>query len=157
MAPREARQDLFVVGIGTPLRGDDRVGIELVRRLREHFGPGLACLELYEPEIALAERIANFEELLVVDAMAKASPAAFELVPLSPGDRVVPSGGLTSHVFDWGAILALSHRLYGGHTRGSVLGVAAASFEFSEGLSAACAAHADEAFRFLLDYCSPGA
>jgi hydrogenase maturation protease len=157
MTKRLARQDLIVVGIGSTLRGDDRVGFDLVRRVQEHFGGELACLELSQPEVALAERLAGFDELLVVDAAVGQGDLPYTLVELPVSDRLVPSGGLTSHVFDWGVILALSHRLYGGRARGRLLGVSAASFDLSEELSEPCARNAEVAFSFLVDYCSrPG-
>ena len=154
MASRRARQDLLVVGIGSSLRGDDRVGLELVRRLQEHFGADLSCLELYEPDVALAERLAGFAELLVVDAAIGQGDEPYTLVELPVADRLVPSGGLTSHVFDWGVILALSHRLYGGRVQGRLLGVSASCFELSEELSETCARNAQQALAFLIDYCS---
>jgi len=80
MTKRPARQDLIVVGIGSTLRGDDRVGLDLVRRVQEHFGGELACLELSQPEVALAERLAGFDELLVVDAAVGQGD-----LPLHPG------------------------------------------------------------------------
>ncbi len=154
MIGRRARHDLLVVGVGSSLRGDDRVGLELVRRVRERFGAGLVCLELNEPDVSLAERLAGFEELLVVDAAVGQGDQPYTLVDLPASDRLVPSGGLSSHVFDWGVILALSHRLYGGHARGRLLGVSASCFELSEALSEPCARNAERAFLFLIDYCS---
>jgi hydrogenase maturation protease len=154
MTGRRARRELIVVGVGSSLRGDDRVGLELVRRVREHFGADLVCLELLEPDVTLAERLAGFEELLVVDAAVGQGDVPYTLVDLPASDRLVPSGGLTSHDFDWGVILALSHRLYGGHARGRLVGVTASCFELSEELSFPCAHNAERALSFLLDYCS---
>src|SRR5512133_2431792 len=94
-------QGLFVVGIGNPLREDDRVGIYLVERLQEHFGAGFHGMIVYEPEIALAETIASYATLLVVDALATEVEAPFQFMPLAPAATIYPGGGYSSHVFDW--------------------------------------------------------
>jgi hydrogenase maturation protease len=148
------RQELLVIGIGNTLREDDGVGIELVSRLREHFNAGLNCLEVYEPDIVLAETIAEFDDLLIIDALVIPENLPFKLVPLSAGESFIPAGGFLSHVFDWGVILALSRDLFGGPGEAKLLGISASSFGLSERLSAQCAANAEEAFRYLLDYCS---
>ena len=148
------RQDLLVIGIGNTLREDDGVGIELVSRLKEHFNADLNCLEVYEPDIVLAETITEFDDLLIIDALVIPENLPFKLVPLSAGESFIPAGGFLSHVFDWGVILALSRDLFGGPGEAHLLGISASSFGLSEKLSAECAANAEEAFRYLLDYCS---
>ena len=148
------RQNLLVIGIGNSLREDDGVGIELVRRLKDHFNASLNCLEVYEPDIVLAQEIADFDDLLIIDALVISENLPFKLVPLSAGESFVPAGGFISHVFDWSVILALSRNLFAGPGEANLLGVSASSFGLSEKLSAECAANAEEAFRYLLDYCS---
>jgi hydrogenase maturation protease len=154
MSGNRARQDLLVVGIGNILREDDGVGFDLVHRLREHFGSDLNCLEVYELDIVLAETIAKFDELLVIDALVIDEEVPFKLVPLLASESYIPAGGFISHVFDWGAILALARDCFGSRAKATLLGISANRFGLSEQLSPACAAKADKAFQFLLDYCS---
>ncbi len=154
MSGNRARQDLLVVGIGNTLREDDGVGFDLVHRLRKHFGSDLDCLEVYEMDIVLAETIAKHDELLVIDALVVDEDVPFKLVPLLASESFIPGGGFISHVFDWGAILALARDCFGNRGKANLLGISATSFGLSERLSPACAAKADEAFQFLLDYCS---
>ncbi len=154
MSGNGARQDLLVVGVGNTLREDDGVGFDLVHRLRKHFGSALNCLEVYELDIVLAETIARFDELLVIDALVIDEEVPFKLVPLTAKESFIPAGGFISHVFDWGAILALARDGFGSRAKANLLGISANCFGLSEQLSPDCAAKADKAFQFLIDYCS---
>jgi hydrogenase maturation protease len=149
-----ARENLLVVGVGNTLREDDGVGIDLLRRLRRRFGPSLTCMEVYELDIVLAETIAGFSELLVIDARVTDDGEPYQIVPLQAKEVALPQGGFVSHVFDWGVILALSRDCFGGTAEARLLGVSASHFGLSEELSPACAANAEKAFQYLLGYCS---
>ena len=151
-----ARKDLLVFGVGNPLRGDDGVGIVLLRRLQAHFGPGLNGKELLAPDVILAERIAAFDHLLIIDALAETQDAPYRLLDLAPAASFMPAGCMVSHCFDWPAILAMARELYGHSPKCQVLGIAAVRFEFSETLSPLCRKNADSAFDFLVSYCATG-
>ncbi len=155
--PGRVRSDLIVLGVGNPLRGDDSVGLVVVRRLNEVFGPSLAAFETYEADPVLAERIAAFEELLIVDALPASTSGEdappFRLFDIEPGESVATPGGFVSHVFDWGSVLALARDLFGHCPRARLIGIAACCFELSETLSPLCALGAEEALRFLASHC----
>ncbi|MCP3953035.1 MAG: hydrogenase maturation protease [Desulfobacterales bacterium] len=153
---KNARNDMLVLGVGNPLRGDDGVGIELVRRLREHFGAGLNCEELLAPDVILAERIAAFDHLLIIDALAEAQEAPYRFVDLAPAKSFMPAGSMVSHCFNWPAILAMAQELYGHAPKTRVLGIAARQVEFSEFLSPHCQENADKAFDLLVSLCAAG-
>jgi hydrogenase maturation protease len=154
MKKPDVREDLLVLGVGNPLRGDDGVGIELVRRLGEYFGPGLNRDELLAPDVILAERIAPYGHLLIIDALASSGDAPYQLKDLAPAPTFMPAGGMISHCFDWPAILAMATELYGRAPKTRVLGIAATQFHFSETLTPGCRKNADLAFDFLISYCS---
>lgn len=143
------RTDILVVGVGNSLRGDDGVGLHLVRRLGEWFGGRLNCFEANDADILFAEKIAGFDELLVIDAMVLEKGEPFAVVELVPSDTYIPAG-FVSHIFEWGAVMALAKDIYGKSPKASVLGVSASEFGFSENLSPACMANAEKAFRFLI-------
>ncbi len=150
------RQDLLVIGTGNQIREDDGVGLLLLNRLRDYFQSKLSCLESYEPDILLAESIAEFRSVLIVDALVTTEDIPFRLIQLSAGESHIPQGGFISHVFDWRVILALSRDLFGGAGQAELLGISASNFGLSEKLSPPCAANAEKAFQFLINYCSSG-
>lgn len=151
LAP-EARRDLLVVGVGNPVREDDGVGLVLAQRLAAHFGPSLACLELFQADVGVAEQAAGFEHLLVIDAREGREGKPFELCPLVAAAGLSQPRGFVSHVFDWGQILALARDLFGRAPEAQLLAVSASSFGYSETLSAECAANAEQAFAFLVEH-----
>ncbi len=146
------RNNLLVIGIGSPLREDDRVGLYLLERLKEHFGEGFHGMTVYEPDIALAETIASFSTLLVVDALVSETEEPFRLLPLAPAATIFPTGGYSSHVFDWGMILAMARDLFGHAPDSFVCGVRAQCFGISEDISPQCRADAEEAFGMLCNF-----
>jgi len=144
-------KDLLVIGVGNTLREDDGVGIYLVNRLNSYFSFRLNCMEVYEPDIILAQKIAEFENLLIVDAMIMKDESPYKLVSVEPAKRFLLSGFLT-HIFDWGIILAISKEFFGNVPKTGILGVSAFQFDFSESLSPHCQANAEKAFDFLIQY-----
>lgn len=151
MSPR-AHDDLLVVGIGNPLRGDDGVGLVLLERLRRHFGDDLACAELFQADILVAAQLAHRPRLLVIDA-AVLPGRPFELVTLEPAPSVVTPAGFVSHVVGWSQILAAARDLFGAEPAAQLCAVGGSRFEFGEGLSPACAENAERAFAALVDLC----
>jgi hydrogenase maturation protease len=150
MRPR-ALDDLLVVGIGNPLRGDDGVGLLLTERLRRHFGGALACEELFQADILVAGRLVQRPRLLVIDA-AVLPGRPFELLRLEPAPSVVTPAGFVSHVVGWPQILAAARDLFGARPVAHLCAVGGLDFGFGEGLSPACAGNAEAAFAFLVDF-----
>lgn len=148
------RKNLLVIGVGNTLREDDGVGINLVRRLKACFPSWLNCIEIYEPDIILAQKIADFDNLLIVDAMVIENNEPYRVIPLEPAKSFIPLGGFATHVFDWTTILAMAKELFDQSPEARVLGVSASNFGFSESLSPLCKANAEKAFDFLVQYCS---
>lgn len=65
----------LVVGLGNELRGDDSVGIEVVRRLRTQVGGSqLELLELQGEPVELLEHWRDRGAVVLVDAMRSGSP-----------------------------------------------------------------------------------
>lgn len=144
-----ARPGILVVGVGSPLREDDAVGLELASRLEDYFEGTLDCIILPEPDISLAERISNCRQLIIVDALAEPSPEPFRMIKVEPSGRCAPTTGFVTHVFDWAMILTLSAELYGRAPEAWVFGVRATSMNIGEGLSAQCRDDAECAFEHL--------
>ena len=72
------------------LRQDDRVGIEVVDRLGQHFGKGLNSIVTYDPDIGLAEEIARFTSLIIVDAARWEGSEPYRMLPVQAAPRVEP-------------------------------------------------------------------
>ncbi|MCP4146228.1 MAG: hydrogenase maturation protease [bacterium] len=159
------RKDLIVIGVGNTLREDDGVGIVLLKRLKEHFGSDLKCIEAYGPDISFAEEIAEFDNLLLIDALpvegeveeeiesaeTNEERSAFKLIPIK-SEEGFQSAGFTTHLCDWGEILLLAAELHNDAPKTELLGVYSYNFGISEEMSPQCKANAEKAFQFLMNY-----
>ncbi len=99
-----------VIGIGSTIRGDDGVGIHIVRRLRDYAMPNTDTMELGTAGLGLIDFIDGYDRLIIIDAIVTGAPPGtlFELT----GDDVIRSVHLNSaHEADLGTALALGVKL----------------------------------------------
>jgi hydrogenase maturation protease len=132
--------DLVVIGCGNPLRGDDAVGPELVRRLRERGLPdGVRCVDAGTGGIDAVLEMRGALEAVVVDACRSGSPPGtlHEVSGAALADQ--PPRGLDIHAVRWDHALALADALLGDGRPRQVTAclVEAASFEPGAPLSPA--------------------
>ncbi|MDM8535940.1 hydrogenase maturation protease [Desulfobacterales bacterium HSG17] len=144
------RDNLLIAGIGNTLRGDDRVGIFLMKKLEKHFLNTIKYLEIHAPDILMAETFSQFENLLIIDAICMDDDKPYKLIPIKPAKNIAPSPGFPAHVVGWDTILYTAREFFGHAPQTVLLGVAACDFDFSETLSTQCRANADKAFEFIV-------
>ena len=79
----------LVVGLGNEIRGDDAAGLLTVRALRKLDPAGVDVKECTGDAASLAETIAQYPEVIVVDAVASAGPPGrvMEIRPESIGQH----------------------------------------------------------------------
>ena len=147
------RRDLLVIGVGNTLRQDDGVGIYLSKRLNDFYSPHLKCIEVYGPDISLAQEMALFKNILIIDALAEKCSKPFTLIPVKTAGNIIPSG-FTSHIFNWGEITAVARDIFGKEPIVELLAVTAHCFGISTQLTPSCRNNAQDAFQFLIHYCS---
>jgi len=102
-----------VIGCGNPLRGDDGVGPECVRRLSARGLPaGMVAIDAGTAGFDVVLRMREAAEVIVVDACVSGRPPG-TLVTLGPDDldRLPPPPTLDPHHFRWHDAWALSRAL----------------------------------------------
>lgn len=103
---------VLVIGIGSPLRGDDGIGAEVIRLLEE--GLPAAWLERvvlridHQLDVVLAAVMAAYSYVIVVDACEGTGGPTVEVQPVEP---VPGSAAFTSHLASLPALLSLTERL----------------------------------------------
>ena len=138
--PHLAREPL-VVGLGSPGRGDDAVGLSVARAVGA-LGLGRVRVVEQEDPTALLDLWAGCELAVVVDAVhAGCPPGALVTVetgcaqaPLPEGAWALPGQGGT-HAFGLGATVELARALHRLPRRVVVVGIEAAAFEHGQPLS----------------------
>jgi hydrogenase maturation protease len=132
-----------ILGIGQSMRGDDEVGLEIVRRwLDSHIAdfPGSIEAEILEsPGLTLLGEIAGLDAAILVDAVQSGAPPG-TLHQLSEDD-LLNFGEGTGSAHGWGAAetLSLGRQLAPEDLPEKIIliGVEAVQFELGEGLSPA--------------------
>jgi hydrogenase maturation protease len=134
----------LVIGIGNTIRGDDGAGIRVAERIAaRHPDVDILCVQQLSPE--LADTIARYERLIVVDASVTAD--AVRVTPLHASEGVpMPR----THNVSPEAILALSSTLYNHVPSDALLvEIPAGSCAFTEELSSSTAAFAATALGII--------
>lgn len=132
------RRAALVVGLGNDLRGDDRVGIDVVRRLHAEVDTTeVELLEMQSEPIGLLEQWRSRRVVVLVDTMRSGAPPGtirrFDAVaePLSR----VPRSLSSTHALDLGDVIELARTLGLLPARLTVYAVEGRSFEAGSPLS----------------------
>jgi hydrogenase maturation protease len=144
----------LLIGLGNPQRGDDGVGIAVVRHVTEHTIDGIEVVESDDPA-SLIDTWDGAERVVVVDAMKSGRPAGTVLV-LEVTEIPLPSDGWATggtHALGLAAAVELSRALGRLPRRLLVVGVEAdrlaAGSELSAPVHAAVQPAADAALQAL--------
>ena len=120
-----------VIGLGNPDRGDDSVGILVVRALRGRVPEDVALLDDTGAPLFVLEQFQNFDVLILVDAVRSGSPPGtihcFDGHEIPPGVRArnFSSHGMCVHdALGLGEALGLLPEIV------RVVGIEADQFEF---------------------------
>ena len=120
---------MMIVGCGNPDAGDDSVGMEIVRRLRERGDCGCDLRAEPAPGVDLLELFPLAAVILFVDAVVSGgAPGTLFLAPL-PSKELEPRalGSLSSHGWGIGEVLKLANALGRPVPRLFLLGIEAAT------------------------------
>jgi hydrogenase maturation protease len=133
----------MVVGVGNSLRGDDGVGLEVARRVRERAD--VAVRELEGEGVGLLDAWADARAVLLVDSVRSgAAPGTVHRVDAT--DHPLPAelrGSTSTHAFGVAEAIELARALGRLPHRLVVYGVEGGRFETGAGLSRNVAAVVD--------------
>jgi hydrogenase maturation protease len=124
----------LIVGLGSVDRGDDAVGVLVVRQVADV--PGVDVVEVSDPS-RLVDLGAGRDVMVLVDAVSSGSaPGTVHVVEL--GDQVLPIGSAaaSTHWVGLGEVIELARVLDMLPARVVVVGIEAGSLEHGSGFSA---------------------
>jgi hydrogenase maturation protease len=147
---RQAAPAIWILGYGNAGRGDDGLGPALVQALRACDLPGVTLDEAFQLMVEHAERLAEVDVAVLVDAaLSGPAPFVFQAVTASGGGA---PARFSTHVVTPHDLVGLAETLYGRCARTFLLGIRGEQFDdYQEGLSPAGAAHLRAAIDFLAD------
>lgn len=128
----------IVIGVGNGVRGDDAVGLEVARRLKDRVGPGVEVMESSGDPAELLAAWKGMETAIVVDAVVSGGPAG-ALIRCEVGRDRIPSGfsRRSTHEMGLAAAIELARELDELPGRLVLYGIEGTRFEVGTGLSAA--------------------
>jgi len=135
---------VVVLGVGNEYRGDDAVGLAVVRALEGRVAAGVALLEVEQEPTRLLDAWAGADVALVVDAAASGAPPG-TVHRFDASDDPVPARVFRSstHAFGVGDAVELARTLGRLPRRIVVFGIEGADFGAGAPLSDAVAAAVD--------------
>jgi len=131
-----------VIGIGQSLRGDDAVGLEVLRQWRERFQETASRPEVQSeacelPGLTLLDMLNDVDTAILVDAVqGKSAPGTIHLLDESELSAFT-SDAISAHGWGLAETLQLGNELMVTKTKVKVVGIQASQMTLGEGLSKA--------------------
>ena len=107
------KNQILVLGIGNTIRGDDGIGIHLVRKLKQILPQKYQIKELSTAGLDLMDAISGFSEVILIDAIQTPEGEPGQIYHLSLEDFKSSSNLSSTHALDLKQILELGKRLMG--------------------------------------------
>ena len=145
-----------MIGIGNPQRGDDGTGNRALAALAADPPPGSELVEAPGDMLALFERWAEADEVILIDAMAPGE-APGRIVRIDAGRAALKpalENFASSHVFNLAEAIELARALGRLPRRLIVFGIEGATFTPGAALSDAVAAALPELVRQVREECA---
>jgi hydrogenase maturation protease len=127
-----AGSKLLVIGYGNTLRSDDGAGTRVAEAVGARNRPGVQSLPVHQLTPELAERLADVERAIFVDARLAEEGSDIAISSVEPSSSFRPAG----HVSDPRSLLALARSLHGHSPRAWLITVPAVDLSMGEDLSA---------------------
>jgi hydrogenase maturation protease len=133
---REEKRLLALIGIGNRFRGDDAVGLEVVRRLRLAHPPGVELIEQEGEPASLIEAWSTADEALVIDGVSSGSaPGTIHRFDVTHAPLPAEVFNPSTHAMGLPEAVELARELERLPGRLVVYGIEGESFQAGEGLS----------------------
>jgi hydrogenase maturation protease len=141
-----SRRGVVVIGVGNALRGDDAVGLEVVRRLSDlHREGGIEVVAHRDAPVALVDRWERAAAVVLIDSMrSHAGPGTTTRIDASSEPIPIPLGATSSHGVGVAEAIELARVLGILPPTVVVYGVEGACYQAGAPLSASVAAAVDE-------------
>ena len=135
--PVVERTALTIVGIGNEFRGDDAVGLLVLRRLVKSVPAGARTVELAGDQTYLLELLRSTDAIIVVDAVQSSAPAG-TIFRVEAGERPVPKDFLSfsTHTFDSASTIELARALGFLPSKVLIYGIVGKGFSYTTRLTA---------------------
>ncbi|MBL7850861.1 MAG: hydrogenase maturation protease [Cyclobacteriaceae bacterium] len=133
----------LIIGIGNSSRGDDGLGWKFLDELPARGGVDLEYR--YQLQVEDAALISSYDEVIFVDAIARALPEGFAFSPCEPKQ----TSSFTTHRLEPGAVLWLCRELYRVIPDAYVMAIEGVDFQLGQSLSTVAERNLTSAKKFM--------
>ncbi len=127
-----AKSSLLIIGIGNPLRSDDRLGWAMAEQLARDYDGACDLLTVHQLTPELAQEMAAATLVVLIDASREGEPGEFHVRPLSLSAQ---SGAVGAHHMAPEELAALTAAVYGRCPPVVIASMTGADFSMGEHLS----------------------
>jgi len=141
---------VLIYGYGNPGRKDDGLGIKMTEMIEEwknaHDFDQIDVDSNYQLNVEDAEKIADYDLVLFVDASQEDDLTNFRLIDVEPNEEKVE---FTMHAVSPAYILHLSRKLFNKEPDTKLLSIRGYRWEFEEGITDSAFLNLERAFIYL--------
>lgn len=146
-------EQILIVGIGNPLRGDDAVGWTAIDTLLQYpLNSNIEAIKVQQLTLDLVDAMETIDRIIFIDA--RLGQISGELQHRQIAANTCLDAGV-SHFFDPGTLLAAVQALYGHHPIAELYTINADSFEYGADLTPSVQTSLDKLVTRLRGVLSP--
>lgn len=147
---------MLIIGVGNPLRGDDGVGPEIIKRLgKKRLSPGVKLLDGGTDGLALIDVIKDYEgKIILADAVDMGKkPGEIRVFKEKDVKIFIKNDSLSTHGFGLGESMELMNKL-GVYPDLTIIGIQVMDISFHEGFSPEIEEKLEEVMEIIEEYIS---
>jgi hydrogenase maturation protease len=125
----------LIAGVGNHYRGDDGIGIEIIKILREEENPNIVLFDGGTDGLSLFDQLSLYERAIIIDAVFMGeAPGTIKLFTPSEAKLHIQSDALSTHGFGLAEVLKLAEE-FAIKTEIKIIGIQPESVDFGAVLS----------------------
>jgi hydrogenase maturation protease len=129
------RSKTLIAGVGNPYRGDDGIGIEIIKILSKEENPNIVLLEGGIDGLSLFDQLSLYERAIIIDAVFMGeTPGTIKLFTPDEAKICIQSDALSTHGFGLAEVLKLAEE-FAIKTKIKIIGIQPESIDFGVALS----------------------
>jgi len=141
----------LIAGAGNPLRHDDGIGPEIIRRLREHNDFNCNLLDIGTDGLALLDEMQKYTHVILIDAVNMSNaPGTVKVFTPEEAKIHISSDTMSTHGFGLAEVIKLMTEL-NIQVKLTIIGIQPENIAFGDGLSFKITAKIPELIGLILE------
>lgn len=127
----------LIAGVGNPYRGDDGIGIEIIKILQKENNPNMVLFDGGTDGLSLFDQLGLYERAIIIDAVSMGETlGTVKLFTPKEARLQITGDALSTHGFGLADVLKLAEE-FSVKTAIKIIGIQPENIDFGEGLTEA--------------------